>query len=350
MELDGREWKEFFIHDIFSETRRGKRLKREDHIKGMFPYVSSSAMNNGVDEFIGNIEGVRKYKGCLSLANSGSVGSCFYEPFEFVASDHITHLKGDYTKSQYLFMASMLNRLSEKYNFNREINDARISREKIVLPVDDHGTPDLDFMEQYIRHIMSFKLGQYLKYCKRNLAKLGEIIMLQSFSEIKWRPFKIYKIAQVDSGRDIYDAERVDGNLPYITAGVQQNGIGYFVGNRNRTIFKNAISVSRNGAGVGSSFYHEYLALYSNDCRKVILNNYNENKYVSLFITNQIMMQRNNYNYSRKMGTERLKKQMIMLPALNDDEPDYEYMEQYIKNLMIKKCASYITYIENSFR
>lgn len=55
-------------------------------------------------------------------------------------------------------------------------------------------------------------------------------------------------------------------------AGVQQNGIGYFVGNMNKSIAKNAISVSRNGAGVGSLFYHEYSALYSNDCRKVKLN------------------------------------------------------------------------------
>lgn len=350
MELDGREWKEFFIYEVFPDIKRGKRLKKEDHIMGIFPYVSSSAINNGVDGFVGNTDGVRRYKNCLSLANSGSVGSCFYEPFEFVASDHITHLEGDYTKSQYLFMASMLNRLSEKYNFNREINDERISREKIVLPVDVNGNPDFGFMEKYVRNILEFKLKNYLKYCRCKLVKLGEMIALQSFSELEWKPFRINNIAQVNSGRDIYDAERLDGDLPYITAGVQQNGIGYFVGNMNKTITKNAISVSRNGAGVGSSFYHEYLALYSNDCRKVILNNYNENKYVSLFITNQIMAQRKNYNYSRKMGTERLKKQMIMLPALYDDEPDYKYMEQYIKNLMIKKYTSYITYIENSLR
>ena len=136
-ELNAVIWKEFFIKDIFSSIQRGKRLTRDNQTKGDTPYVSSSAINNGVDNFISNNSGVRKFKSCLSLANSGSVGSCFYEPFEFVASDHITHLKKDeLTSYHYLFIATMLNRLSEKYNFNREINDSRISREKVMLPVD----------------------------------------------------------------------------------------------------------------------------------------------------------------------------------------------------------------------
>lgn len=36
----------------------------------------------------------------------------------------------------------MTNRWSQKYNFNREINDLRISREKISLPVNNNGEPD----------------------------------------------------------------------------------------------------------------------------------------------------------------------------------------------------------------
>ena len=36
---------------------------------------------------------VRIFSNCLSLANSGSVGSTFYQPFKFVASDHVTKLE-----------------------------------------------------------------------------------------------------------------------------------------------------------------------------------------------------------------------------------------------------------------
>ena len=215
-----------------------------------------------------------------------------------------------------------------------------------MLPVNENTDPDWKFMKQYIQNISKVKMKQYLIFCKEQLASMGEIVSIKPFSEIEWKPYQISSIAKVESGKDVYDAERLEGDLPYITAGVQNNGIGYFVGNTNKTISQNAISVSRNGAGVGSAFYHEYPALYSNDCRKVVLNNYNKNKFVSLYITNQIMLQRKNYNYSRKMGTERLKKQKIMLPAFDEDTPDYDYMEQYIKNIMIKKYRAYLEYAD----
>ena len=170
--IKDKKWKDFFLIDIFPEIKRGKRLKREDHVAGNIPYVSSSALNNGVDDFIGNELNVRKYKNCLSLANSGSVGSCFYEPFEFIASDHVTHLQNDgFSKYTYLFIATMARRLSEKYNFNREINDTRISREKILLPVKDDGTPDYEYMDQFIKNLMITKYSQYFEYLINHFSK-----------------------------------------------------------------------------------------------------------------------------------------------------------------------------------
>lgn len=163
--LADKQWKSFFIVDVFDTIQRGKRLKTADHLVGEVPYVSSSALNNGVDNFVSNDKGVRKFSDCLSLANSGSVGSSFYEPFEFVASDHITHLKNeDFNKYHYLFLATMTSRLSQKYNFNREINDKRISREIILLPVNDESVPDYDYMERYSKNLLCKKLQSYIDY------------------------------------------------------------------------------------------------------------------------------------------------------------------------------------------
>ena len=166
--LDEKDWAAFHIVELFDKVQRGKRLKTEDHIVGNTPYISSTAINNGVDNFIKNKKNVRRYTHCLSLANSGSVGSCFYEPFEFIASDHVTHLKKNgINKYQYLFLSVMLNRLSEKHNFNREINDTRIKTEVIVLPVDGNGAPDYSYMEQYIKNIFYTKAKEYLDFKAR---------------------------------------------------------------------------------------------------------------------------------------------------------------------------------------
>ena len=168
--LEDKNWKPFYLKDIFTSVQRGKRLIKENQKVGKVPYVSSSAMNNGVDNYISNDTGVRRFENCLSLANSGSVGACFYEPFEFVASDHVTHLKNlERNKFQYLFEATLLNRLSEKYNFNREINDERISKEVIMLPLDKNGSPDYEYMEIYIKKLMLSKYTEYLNFKKSNV-------------------------------------------------------------------------------------------------------------------------------------------------------------------------------------
>ncbi|BCB41452.1 type II restriction endonuclease subunit M [Vibrio alginolyticus] len=155
-------WKEFFLTELFPKIQRGKRLKKADQIEGDMPYVSSTAMNNGVDNYVSNDNKVRIYEKCLTIANSGSVGASFYHDYKFVASDHVTHLKNpEFNKYIYLFTSGLTNRLSEKYNFNREINDPRISREKVVLPVNSDENPDYEYMEQYIKNLM---IAKYKKY------------------------------------------------------------------------------------------------------------------------------------------------------------------------------------------
>lgn len=163
--LDEKEWKEFFFSEIFTEIQRGKRLKKADHIEGSKPYISSTGSNNGLDGFIGNTNNVRIFKNCLTIANSGSVGSSFYQPYSFVASDHVTKLKNsDFNRSVYLFIASIVSRLGIKYSFNREMNDTRIKREKILLPINEKNEPDYTFMENYMKNLEYKKLIEYLKF------------------------------------------------------------------------------------------------------------------------------------------------------------------------------------------
>ena len=173
IELKNKDWKEFDLKEIFPKIQRGKRLKKADHQKGKVPYVSSTASNNGVDGFIGNKEGVRVFSDCLSLANSGSVGSCFYQPYKFVASDHVTKLENPkFNKYVYLFLSSVVSRISEKYSFNREINDTRIKKEKILLPVNKDDKPDFEFMEKFMREKELKLLEKYKNYISLNISNL----------------------------------------------------------------------------------------------------------------------------------------------------------------------------------
>jgi len=341
--LEGREWKAFLLKDIFLWVQRGKRLKKENQKNGSTPYISSTSLNNGVDNFIGNQFGIRKFSDCLTIANSGSVGSAFFHSYSFVASDHVTHLKGEnFNKFSYLFVLSILRRLSEKYNFNREINDKRISRERIVLPVTPSGGPDYEFMEFYVKRLFTQKISEYEDYARKILSKIV-YKEVPSLAVKDWSDFFVENICDICSGMDIYDEERIDGNRPYISSTARNNGIGYFVNNKNTTLESGCISVNRNGS-VGFSFYHPYVALFSNDCRKLRLPE--GIHFAGFFLANQISAQRAKYNYGYKMGTARLKRQKIMLPVNENGVADFDYMEQYAKNIYYNKISQYLDYLE----
>ncbi len=157
-------WKPFPFTEVFTEIQRGKRLKKADHTEGNVPYVSSTALNNGVDGFVGNEGGVRKFSDCLTVANSGSVGSAFYHRYEFVASDHVTQLRRQgLDKYAYLFLVPMVSRLAEKYSFNREINDERIKREKLLLPATEQGDIDFAFMSSFMQQLEADILSTTLR-------------------------------------------------------------------------------------------------------------------------------------------------------------------------------------------
>lgn len=342
LNLSDREWRPFFLTELFTTIQRGKRLKSEDHIPGNMPYVSSSALCNGVDNFVSNTEKVRIFCDCISLANSGSVGSSFYEPFSFVASDHVTHLKNEqYNKYHYLFIASVMNRLSQKYNFNREINDNRISREKIMLPIDTEGNLDLDFMEQYIKERESQLVQKYKEF-------IGEISQsgggLPDLESVKWKAFYINEIFTIGAGKRLTKADMDSGNIPFIGATDSNNGITSWIATPNASFDKNVLGVNYNGSVV-ENFYHAYGCVFSDDVKRLHLKNHSDNKYVLLFFKTVILVQKKKYTYGYKFNGQRMERQKILLPVNEQGTPDYDYMEQYGQQLMLQKYRQYLNYI-----
>lgn len=336
-----KEWREFFVSEIFTKIQRGKRLTKGNQQNGEVPYVSSTAANNGVDNFIGNSKGVRTFENCLTLANSGSVGSTFFHHYTFVASDHVTALILERpNKYIYLFLSGIIRRLEEKYSFNREINDKRIQREKILLPVNSDGLPDWRFMEDFMKQIERDKIDSVLNYYNNSLNN-NDLWGVERWTPSKscWAAFAIQDVCEIVSGQDIYERERIAGNTPYITSTANNNGIGYFISNQNTTLEKDCISVNRNGS-VGYAFYHPYHALFGNDTRK--LRPKYLNKYTSLFLTACIEKQRIKYGYGYKMGTGRLKKQKILLPVDTSNQPDWINIERFMQQMELEKIICYL--------
>lgn len=164
--------------------------------------------------------------------------------------------------------------------------------------------------------------------------------------EQEWKSYRLSVLGKIESGRDIYASERIDGDIPYITSGSQNNGIGYFVSNKNDTLDKDYIAFNRNGS-VGLAFYHPYWSVMGNDCRKIHLYTPDKNINIGLFISASISMQRKSFSYSRKLGTARASNLQIMLPVADSSKPDYGYMEEYTRQRRAAMLKKYRTYAEN---
>lgn len=345
--LDEKEWKHFRMPEIFGLIQRGKRLKNADHVPGIVPYVSSTANNNGVDDYIEATPGTRAFGDCISLANSGSVGTAFYEPFEYVASDHVTALKTEgMSKYVYLFLIATIEKQGSNFNFNREINDARIKNMQIMLPVDDAGEPDYAYMAEYVQQKRAAMLDKYHKYVEARIAELGELIEIPMLDEKEWDEFFIGDLFEVSRpksrNKDDYDF----GNTPFVASGALNNGVMKCCDAKQDEQLDagNCITVSPVD---GSTFYQpmDFLGRGGAGSSILMLRSDWLNLYLGQFIARTVRQTCSKYTYGHMGNKDSIKRERIMLPIDDSGKPDYEYMEQYAKNMMLRKYQQYLEFI-----
>ena len=331
MMLNTKKWKEFrLVGDNYFTIEKNNTISTTQSKPGnrLYDVVGAKYKNNGNVIFIDEEYQNLLVKGnciCLIKTGQGSVGKAVYKFNNFIPSNNICVLRSKIPLSKYIgnFLVTAINNQSGKYSYGYIRNENRIVKETILLPINEINEPDWGFMEQYMIKLEERKKADYITYLDKILNDI-QYKKIRKLNGGEWKDLYLTDICDIESGQDIYEAEREIGNVPYITSTSSNNGIKYFVSNTNPTLESNAISVNRNGS-VGYCFYHKYSALYSNDCRKLILK-FHRNEYVSLFITNQIAKQKDKYSYGYKMGTNRLKKQKIMLPINDKEEPDFKYM------------------------
>lgn len=124
-----------------------------------------------------------------------------------------------------------------------------------------------------------------------------------------------------------------DGNIPFVCSGSFNNGVEKFVNSKNEELDKpNCISLSPVDC---SAFYQEspFLGRGGGGSSIYLLRNEHLNKYNSLFICAVLKKFYGKYYYDNQLSETKLKKELLCLPFKTNEEPDWEYMEKYIKLL-----------------
>lgn len=143
------------------------------------------------------------------------------------------------------------------------------------------------------------------------------------------------------------NADKIAGNRPFIGATDNTNGVTGFVNNKNNSLDKNVLGVNYNGAPC-IGFYHPYECIFTDDVKRLHLRYHEDNVYALLFMKVIIMQQRTKYSYGYKFNERRMLRQLLSIPVTENGEPDYEFMEEFGRKIMLNKYSQYLLFLSLS--
>lgn len=344
--MNTQNWKYFALNKLF-ELKKGKRLTKADMSAGSTPFIGAIDSNNGYREFVS--EEPNHQGNTITVNYNGSVAEAFYQQIPFWASDDVNVLypRFDLNRNIALFICTIIKKEKYRFNYGRKWHLIRMKYSEILLPSTKNGEPDFGYMDSFIS---SYPELQYDD--APNVAKAQDPQDL-NLNIPKWKTFKYGGIAGLFFIKNGYYNKKPfvteSGRIPFIGATEKNNGItGYYslfdIENNNkdeksiaheldRKIFRgNCISVSNNGS-VGNAFYQSKDFTCSHDINVLYLKNGEWNKYTAMFVCSVIKLEKYRWNYGRKWRPMRMPDSDINLPVNKEGNPDWEFMENYIKSL-----------------
>ena len=173
---------------------------------------------------------------------------------------------------------------------------------------------------------------------------------LSPLHEKEWKAFWLEDIVTIESGVRLTKANQEDGNIAFIGATDNNNGITNFIKNRNSSLDSNVLGVNYNGSVV-ENFYHPYEAVFSDDVKRLHWKDKGKgNKYTYLFLKQAILQQKEKYAYGYKFNASRMNRQKILLPVNKSGDVDFDYMEKYMQIEEIKQSYKIIEHFKRTLQ
>ena len=322
--IDTSNWKKLKVGELFDcETTKGIASKN-DLVEGNIPYVTRSAENNGKSGYCGNADRIVKGN-CITIGAEGF--TAFYQENDFVAGNKVYALRHrNLNNVNALYICTVLNKLSCLYSFNNARILDKIKQEIISLPIDNNGEPDWQYMEDYMKEITQF--------AAKRVEKLKEENPQTKIDTSNWKKFKVEELFDVTNGKKYPSSIRQTGELPLVSTTANNNGISDYIKDRNDGVYSNCITVAYSGS-VGATFYHKE-KVFVGETVIALLPKFKMNQYSGLFICSILSKINSKFSYIQKIKASQYKNEAISLPVTPEGTPDFDYMENYMKNLTEK--------------
>lgn len=280
-------------------------------------FVSRTEKNNGISAIVKKIANILPNpENTLSVAGGGSVLATFLqtEPYYSGRDLYILIPKREMTQVEMLFYAHCISKNKYRYNYGRQANRTLRSI-KVPAKIPDwvgkiNSNIPVDFLDSINSATIDLEMS-------------------------KWQWFRYDKLFKIERGRGprVKDIQE-NGITPFITSIDKNNGLTGWT-NDSPIHSGNVISVNRNGS-VAEAFYQP-LPFCSTEDVHIFNPKFELNSFIALFLISLIKKEKYRYSYGRKWGIGRMNESQIKLPVTSTGEPDWEFMENYIKSLPYSK-------------
>ena len=327
--IDTSTWKEFRIGDLFDMSLSKDDIQPKSIVEGNIPLISSGKTNNGIVAYIQDDKATLQKAGTITV---DMFGKAFYQsnPYYCVSHGRVNILTPKFDINEYigLFIASAIEKVSnEKYEFNSMCTGKKLAEDIIHLPATSDGQPDWDYMESYMKAVM-----EESEKSIENLKKANDAKHLIDVSG--WGEFRIEDIFDVVKGTRLTKADMKDGTIKFVGSSAMNNGETHRIANNEKLHPANTITVCYNGS-VGETFYQDE-PFWASDDVNVLYPKFNMTKLMAMFVCPIIKSVGQKYAFIDKWKQEDMKNEIIKLPVTSTGEPDWQYMEDYMRNIMNK--------------
>lgn len=348
--MDLSNWVDKPLSELF-EIKKGKRLTKADQTVGDTVFIGATALKNGITGRIG--QNAKHDGNTISLTYNGSVGEAFYQPEPFWASDDVNVLypKGfQMTENIGLFFCTILRHEKQMWSYARKWNLDQMNATVIKVPFKD-GALDIDYIEAFlsgldgdVSDIPDYFLEEgydkacwYLDHIDQNEfeEKYASSYFSMKTDNVDWKPFRLGDIVDDVHNGVSYNASDLvisdsDDYVAYVTRTDQNNGISKYVQNEDYYGKEKAGAITI-GDTTATIFYQPIDFITGPHIIVVRASWFNV--YTALFLISVLNFEKYRYPvFGRAFTKDLIKDTIIYLPADNDGNPNYIYMEEYIKN------------------
>ena len=320
-------------------------------------YITRTKKNNGIKSKVMN-ENFEYIEEGNAITIGDTTATVFYQKSDFIVGDHMVVLRADWLNEYAgIFISLQLARESFRYPTHaRAFTKDLVLETEVLIPLDDNGDVDLLKIENYIKkfnitkdnvinEIPDYFLNEgYTKACwyldninqidfeNKYASKFTNKIV--SLDDRNWNDFKLIDFfIPVQSKGDIKTSEVVEGDIPLVSAVKGNNGIALYIltGDGVAEMF----SAGCLTADMFGHVFYQPNNFYAVSHGRVnfLIPIFEINKYIGSFISIILEYQFKIRNsYSRMLTKELLEKCIIKLPVDNIGNPDWKFMEEYIKS------------------